>query len=282
MGRRSAYRRRHHGRTRLPGKPHRPGEPDVPDHRHVVHHLGAAAAHGVRLVRSTIGHRGHYQQRFQFVIRLGRTDPHRRGCPGTRDVALLQLRVASVGYRTARYGVPGRTGRAHHDLRHRRTCDLHARTHGFLHPLGHAARQAVKKRGAPDKGNKSRAGHGTTESNHVSGLPRSNLPAKRPLVRPGSTGATAYKTSPEQVPDKQPPIRPPRQQTARQSASQPATWPTGRPENKNAVRIFAPHLLFTIKIRSSPYFLHIRSSSAISCRRHLRHISPSLSERGRP
>lgn len=35
-------------------------------------------------------------------------------------------------------------------------------------------------------GNKSRAGHGTTESNHVSGLPRSNLPAKRPLVRPAA------------------------------------------------------------------------------------------------
>ena len=35
------------------------------------------------------------KQRFQFVIRLGRTDPHRRGCPGARDVALLQLRAAS-------------------------------------------------------------------------------------------------------------------------------------------------------------------------------------------
>ena len=80
-------------------------------------------------------------------------------------------------------------------------------------------------------GNKSRAGHGTTESNHVSGLPRSNLPAKRPLVRPGSTGATAYKTSPEQVPDKQPPIRPPQttdRPAIRQSTGHLANRPPGK------------------------------------------------------
>lgn len=155
----------------------------------------------------------------QRIVRGGRTDPHRRGCPGARDVALLQLRVASVGYRTARYGVPGRTGRAHHNLRHRRTGDLHARTHGFLHPLGHAARQAVKKRGAPDTGNRREVNPGQATGR------------QQETVYPGITGASARQNTP----------------------GNPAARKTGRPENKKAVRKFAPLLLLPLWLRSSPY-----------------------------
>lgn len=180
---------------------------------------GMLSPGGLRPLRRALVHRGHRGRHLQRIVRGSRTDPHRRGCPGARDVALLQLRVASVGYRTARYGVPGRTGRAHHDLRHRRTGDLHARTHGFLHPLGHAARQAVKKRGAPDTGNRREVNPGQTTGR------------QQETVYPGITGASARQNTPGK-------------QAARK---------TGRPENKKAVRKFAPLLLLPLWLRSSPY-----------------------------
>lgn len=116
-------------------------------------------------------------------------------------------------------GFPGRTGRAHHDLRHRRTGDLHARTHGFLHPLGHAARQAVKKRGAPDTGNRREINPGQATGR------------QQETVYPGITGASARQNTP----------------------GNPAARKTGRPENKKAVRKFAPLLLLPLWLRSSPY-----------------------------
>ena len=146
--------------------------------------VGYAFAGGLRPLRRALVHRGHRGRHLQRIVRGSRADPHRRGCPGARDVALLQLRVASVGYRTTRYGVPGRTGRAHHDLRHRRTGDLHARTHGFLHPLGHAARQAVKKRGAPDTGNRREVNPGQATGR------------QQETVYPGITGASARQNTP--------------------------------------------------------------------------------------
>ncbi len=123
-------------------------------------------------------------------------------------------------------GFLGRTGRAHHDLRHRRTCDLHARTHGFLHPLGHAARQAVKKRGAPDKGN-------GREINPGQGTER-----QKATTYPGYPGATSRQNAPwyDRAAPEPPPTKHHRSKSPTNSPHPPQT--TDRP----AIRQSTGHL----------------------------------------
>ncbi|MFR6634456.1 MAG: hypothetical protein ACLUQ6_05695 [Alistipes onderdonkii] len=128
MGRRSAYRRRHHG-----PRVYRVNRIVLVNLMYLT--IGMSFTISALLpptafvwfaVLSAI--EGITSSVFQFVIRLGRgTDPHRRrGVLGrVMSAPNTGFQVASIGgYRTARYGVSlARQVRAHHhDLRHRRTC----------------------------------------------------------------------------------------------------------------------------------------------------------------